>query len=62
MGQAIILLEIGILAVVLGIVVTRRGHIGAHSRPYSSSRGRLPLGIALILIGVGFTVAGILTL
>jgi hypothetical protein len=59
MGKAVILLEIGIFAVAFGIVVARRGYIGSHSRPYTSATHRLPLGVALILVGLGLIAVGI---
>jgi hypothetical protein len=62
MAQAVILLEIGILAVAFGIVLARRGYIAAHRRPYPSSRGRLHLGVALTLIGLGLILAGMFAL
>ena len=62
MAQAIILLEVGILAVAFGIVLARRGYIAAHRRPYPSSRGRMPLGLALILVGFGCIAAGVFAL
>ena len=62
MAQAIILLELGILAVAFGIVIARRGYIAAHRRPYPSLRGRMPLGLALVLVGFGCIVAGIFVL
>ena len=61
MGQAFILLEIGILAVSFGVVMVRRGYIGAHKRPYSSSNLRLHFGVVLILVGLALTTAGIFT-
>ena len=62
MGQAVILLEVGILAVLLGIVMARRGYISAHRKPYHSSSGRLTLGAALIVGGLGCLIAGVFTL
>jgi hypothetical protein len=62
MAQAIVLLEAGILAVCFGTVLTRRGYIAAHKRPYPSSRGRMHLGVALILVGFGCIVAGVIML
>jgi hypothetical protein len=62
MGQAVILLEIGVLAVSFGIVMARRGYMAAHRRPYSSSNGRLPMGAALIVIGFGCIIAGVVML
>ena len=60
MGQAFILLEIGILAVSFGVVMARRGYIGAHKRPYSSSHLRLHFGVVLILVGLALIAAGVL--
>jgi hypothetical protein len=62
MGQAVILLEVGILAVPFGIVLARRGYAAAHKRPYPSSNGRLYLGAALIVVGFGCIVAGAIML
>ena len=62
MALAIMLLEVGILAGAFGIVLTRRGYIAAHKRPYHSSREHMPLGLALILVGVGCIVAGMFAL
>lgn len=62
MAQAFLMLEIGIIAVVFGTVMARRGYIGAHKTPYRSSHLRLELGVALILIGLALVIAGIFKL
>jgi hypothetical protein len=62
MEQAVILLEIGMLAAAFGVVMARRGYISAHKKPYQSSNGRQPLGVALILIGLGCIIAGVFML
>ena len=62
MVQAVILLEVGILAVSFGVVMARRGYIAAHKKPYSSSNGRLPLGVALIVAGFGCIIVGAIML
>jgi len=62
MGQAVVFLEVGILAVAFGIVMARRGYIAAHRRPYSSSDGRLHFGAALIVVGFGCIIAGVVML
>jgi hypothetical protein len=62
MGYAVLLLEVGILAVLFGVIMARRGYIAAHKRPYSSSNGRLPLGAALIVAGFGCIIAGVVML
>jgi hypothetical protein len=62
MAQAVILLEVGILAVSIGLVMARRGYISAHKRPYHSSNARLYLGLALIAVGVSCLVAGVFML
>ena len=62
MVQAVILLEVGILAVSFGVVMARRGYIAAHKKPYSSSNGRLPLGAALIVAGFGCIMVGAIML
>lgn len=62
MGQAVILLEVGVLAVSFGIVMARRGYMAAQRRPYSSYNGRLPLGAALIVAGFGCIIAGVFML
>lgn len=59
MAQAVVILEVGILAVSFGIVMARRGYMAAHKRPYSSSYGRLSMGAALIVIGLGCIIAGV---
>jgi len=56
------LLEVGILAVSFGVVMARRGYIAAHKKPYSSSNGRLHLGAALIVVGFGCIVVGLIML
>ena len=62
MGQAVVLLEVGILAVSFGVVMARRGYIAAHKKPYSSSNGRLHLGAALIVVGFGCIIVGLIML
>jgi hypothetical protein len=62
MGQAILLLEIGVLAVSFGVVMARQGYIAVHKRPYSCSNGRLPLGAALIVASFGCIIAGVVML
>ena len=62
MAQAVVLLEVGILAVSFGIVMARRGYIAAHKKPYSSSNGRLPLGATLVVVGFGCIVVGMFML
>jgi len=58
MAQATILLEVGVLAVCFGVVLTRRGYISTHDRHYPSTRRRMHIGVALIVVGFGCIVAG----
>jgi hypothetical protein len=60
--DSIILLEVGILAVSFGIVMARRGYISAHKKYYPGSKGRLHLGVALIVLGLICIIAGMLVL
>jgi hypothetical protein len=62
MGQAVFLLEVGVVALSFGVVMTRRGYISAHKKPYSSTNERMLLGAALIVIGFGCIIAGVLML
>jgi hypothetical protein len=58
MVQTVILLEVGIVAVSFGIVMARRGYVTAHKDFYASSSAHLHWGAALIIIGLGFIIAG----
>jgi hypothetical protein len=59
MVQTVILLEVGILAVSLGIVMARRGYVTAYKNFYASSSALLHWGAATIMIGLGFVIAGV---
>jgi hypothetical protein len=54
-----ILLEIGIVATSFGVVMARRGYVTAHKNFYASSSAQLHWGVALMMIGLAFIVAGV---
>jgi hypothetical protein len=62
MISTVILLEVGILAASFGTLLARRGYIAAYKSSYPSSSAGLHWGAALILIGLGFIMAGVFVL
>ena len=41
----------GLVAVVLGAILARRGYVATHKKPYAARNGRLPTGAMIITVG-----------
>lgn len=53
-----LLLVTGFVAIVLGVILARRGYAATRKRPYAASNGRLLLGAVIIGIGFALVICG----
>jgi hypothetical protein len=61
-GQAVLLLVAGLVALAFGVSLARRGYAAIHKRPYAASNGRLLLGAFFMGAGLALVIFGVVML